>query len=92
MALNQQQQSALDNAARYIAALGSTLSGAKLYAWWRAAGLKDADLAALIGVIRNERKQTIMADLQAAKREAADAGLTAQEWAAITAPAPAPEE
>lgn len=85
MALNEHQQNALSKAAAYINSLGNNLTGAKLYAWWQAAGLSDAKLMDLVAVVRAERKQAIQADFRAARKAAEDAGYSAQEWAAITA-------
>ncbi|TXH54518.1 MAG: hypothetical protein E6Q97_10835 [Desulfurellales bacterium] len=67
MALNEHQQNALSKAAAYINSLGNNLTGAKLYAWWQAAGLSDAKLIALVLEVLD---QLLQAGEEEAKRNA----------------------
>lgn len=85
MPLNPTQQATLDKVAQHLGNQLLRNGGSWFYAQWQASGLRDADLLALVQALTADRKAAILPDLRAQRKAAEDAGLTAQEWAAIQA-------
>jgi len=100
MALTDEQMQMLDNAVRFMQTKlmriqtgeGETGMGAWFYEQWQEAGLTDEDVIDFYEQIISLCRAAVVEKLRQVKAEANEAGLTDEEWAALTAPEPESEE